>query len=143
MQGPLEYANKQLIKTEDEEINNFIARYKWKMSTSGTGLRYNIYSSGNGKKAAPGSKVKINYVVRLINGDIIYSSEINGPREFIIGKSNAEPGLEEAVLLMRQGDRAKLIIPSHLAFGLHGDENKVPKRATLIYDLEILSINDQ
>jgi len=39
---------------------------------------------------------------------------------------------------MRQGDRAKLIVPSHLAFGLLGDLKKIPAGATLVYDIEIL-----
>ena len=111
------------------------------MTKTGSGLRYLIYKKGNGEKAEVGKKVKISYEVRLINGTLIYSSKDTGPKEFIIGKSNAETGLEEALLLMRVGDRAKLIIPSHLAYGLHGDDNKIPKRATLIYDLELLSVN--
>ena len=41
---------------------------------------------------------------------------------------------------MKVGDKAKFIIPSHLAFGLLGDENKIPKRATLVYDVELIDV---
>ena len=138
---PLENANKYMVKTEDEQIAEFLSRYHWNMTKTGSGLRYLIYKTGTGEKPEVGMKVKINYGVRLINGTLIYSSKDAGPKEFIIGKSNAESGLEEGILLMRVGDKAKLIIPSHLAYGLHGDENNVPKRATLIYDLELISVN--
>jgi len=41
---------------------------------------------------------------------------------------------------MRVGDRAKFIIPSHLAFGLIGDQKKIRHKATLVYDLEFVSM---
>ena len=41
---------------------------------------------------------------------------------------------------MREGDKAKAIIPSHLAYGFIGDEKQIPKRATLIYDIEVLNV---
>jgi FKBP-type peptidyl-prolyl cis-trans isomerase FkpA len=139
---PLEIANKHMIKTEDEQITEFISRYQWNMTKTASGLRYLIYKKGNGLKPESGSKVKIDYEVKLINGTLIYSSRESGPKEFIIGKSNAEPGLEEGLLLMRVGDKSKLIIPSYLAYGLHGDENKIPKRATLVYDVELLDASN-
>jgi FKBP-type peptidyl-prolyl cis-trans isomerase FkpA len=140
---PLESVNKYLVKTEDEEINDFIARYNWKMTKTSTGLRYMIYKNGNGVKAEQGKLAKINFELRLINGTLSYSSKQEGTKEFEIGKSNAESGLQEGILLMRVGDKAKLIIPSHLAYGLHGDENKIPKRATLVYDVELLQVRNK
>jgi FKBP-type peptidyl-prolyl cis-trans isomerase len=49
-----------------------------------------------------------------------------------------ERGLDEAMQLLKVGDRAKLILPSHLAFGLVGDDNCVPRKAILIYDVQII-----
>jgi FKBP-type peptidyl-prolyl cis-trans isomerase len=43
-------------------------------------------------------------------------------------------------MLMKEGEKAIFIIPSHLAFGLLGDENKIPKRATLVYDVELVQV---
>jgi len=42
------------------------------------------------------------------------------------------------MLLMNKGAKAKFILPSHLAHGLLGDENKIPSNATVIYDIELL-----
>jgi len=132
--------NKKLVKTEDEQINDLINRYGWKMNQTGTGLRYMIYKKGSGQKAGRMKTAKINYSVSLITGDVCYSSKEEGPKDLLIGKSGEISGLEEGILLLRVGDKAKLIIPSHLAYGLLGDENKIPKRATLVYDIELLEI---
>lgn len=140
LKTPLINVNKQLVKSEDEQIHDFIKRYGWDMDETGTGLRYLVYKKGNGTKAETGKTAKINFEVKLITGDICYTSKDDGAKEFVIGKSNEISGLEEGILLMKEGDKAKFIIPSHLAFGLHGDEDKIPKRATLIYDVELLEI---
>ncbi len=139
---PLEDVNKKLVESEDEQINDFIARYGWKMNSTGTGLRYLIYKHGNGASTERGKVAKMNFEVRLITGDLCYSSKGDGPKEMLLGKSGEISGLEEALLLMKVGDKAKFIIPSHLAFGLLGDENKIPKRATLVYDIELLEIKN-
>jgi len=136
--APLLIANEHMVKVENEEINNYIKRYEWDMQTTATGLRYMIYKKGNGKPVNMGDKVKINYKVKLITGVVCYTSDDDGALEFLTGKAEVINGLEEAVLLMHEGDRAKVIIPSHLAYGLLGDEEKIPKRATLIYDIELL-----
>jgi FKBP-type peptidyl-prolyl cis-trans isomerase len=60
-------------------------------------------------------------------------------KEFLIGQSDVEAGLEEGIRLMRTGDRAKLILPSRLAFGLLGDGKKIPPGATLVYDIELVA----
>jgi len=132
--------NKTLVKNEDDQISNFIERHQWKMQNSGTGLRYMIYSKGSGIKAEKGKHAVINFTVKLITGDVVYSSKQDGAKDILIGKSDEISGLEEGLLLLHVGDKARFIIPSHLAFGLLGDENKIPKRATLVYDVELTEI---
>lgn len=140
MEEPLIHANRQAVKAEEEQIIDFISRYNWKMTETGSGLRYAIYHQGNGEKASPGKVAILKYSVRLINGDEIYNSATDGLKEFVIGKGGVESGLEEGILLLRVGDRAKFIIPSHLGFGLLGDQNLVPPKSTLIYDLELVAL---
>jgi len=137
---PLIKANKKLAQTEDEQIEDFIRRYGWDMKETGTGLRYMIYHEGEGPKAKTGQIARINYSLSLLTGDEIYTSEQTGPKEFLIGKGGVESGLEEGILLLKKGDRAKFIIPSHLAFGLMGDSEKIPAKATLVYDVELIDL---
>ena len=49
-----------------------------------------------------------------------------------------ESGLDEAMVYLHLGDIAKLIIPNHLAYGLHGDDNRIPEYATLVYTVKVL-----
>lgn len=140
LQEPLMKANKQAVKTEDDQIINYINRHKWDMKATGSGLRYAIYKHGSGAKAETGKIAIINYTVELISGEQIYSSDKEGSKEFLIGKGGVESGIEEGILLLHIGDHAKFIIPSHLGFGLLGDQNKVPPKSTLIYDIELLDL---
>lgn len=140
VKNQLENFNKKYAKTEDQLIEDYARRYQWNMTKTQTGLRYWIYKKQTGKKAQPLDEVTINYTVNLINGVLVYDSKTDGQKKIILGRSTAESGLEEGLYLMMVGEKAKLIIPSHLAFGLLGDENKIPQKATLIYDLEIVSI---
>jgi len=132
--------NKSVVNQENQQIEDFIARYRWEMKKTSTGLRYMISKQGNGAAPSKDSRVVILYTVRLLNGNLCYSTGHDHPREFRIGHSSAESGLEEGILLMREGAQAKFIVPSHLAFGLLGDQDKIPQRATLIYDVELIKV---
>lgn len=140
MEKSLVYANKQAVKLENEQIEAFIRRHNWQMKETGSGLRYSVYYEGNGPKTESGKIAVLKYRVLLIDGSEIYSSDKSGLKEFEIGRGGVESGLEEGILLLRVGDRAKFIIPSHLAFGLLGDQDKVPPKSTLIYDLELVAL---
>ena len=133
--------NKNLVKTEEQKIEDFIQRYRWNMEETGSGLRYWIYHHGNGAKAEKGKTAEIRFTVSLLDGEVCYSSDEEGPKRFTIGKGGVESGLEEGILLLKEGDRAKFIIPSHLAFGLLGDMKKIPAKAVLVYDVELVKIN--
>jgi len=137
---PLLEANKVLVRSEDEDIEYYIARHKWAMTETGSGLRYMIYNQGKGKHVETEKVVRYRYETSLLTGKICYSSEKSGPKEFLVGRGGVESGLEEAVLHLREGDRAKIILPSHLAFGLVGDDNCIPKKATVVYDLEVIAV---
>ena len=133
--------NKILLSAEDQEIRDFIERYGWdEMQETGSGLRYWIYEPGDGKPARSGHLAVIRYDIHLLTGDLVYSSRNDGPLEFRIGRGGVESGLEEGILLMREGDRAKFIMPAHLAHGVPGDGVKIPQRAAIVYDVEILEL---
>lgn len=140
VEAHLERANKYLLKSEDQNIRDYISRHQYHMKETGTGLFYEIYQSSNGTKAIKGQIAQLNFKVFLLNGKLIYSSEKEGLKEFLIGKGGVESGLEEGILLMKTGEKARLIIPSHLAFGLLGDLEKIPEKASIVYDLELVKL---
>ena len=133
-------ANKKLVKSEDQQIEDFMERYGWKMNKTGTGLRYMIYKGGDGMRTEKGNKVSLSYSLSFLTGEVCYTSKEKGNKIFTVGQGGVEPGLEEGILFLKKGDRAKFILPSHLAFGLVGDGNKIPAKATLVYDIEVLEV---
>lgn len=133
-------ANRYMVKAENQDIENYIQRHGWEMHETGSGLSIMIHENGEGELAAKGQVVELDYELSLITGDIVYSSDESGPMVFKIGFGGVESGLEEAILLMRKGDKAKLVIPSHLAHGFMGDQKKIPPRSTVIYDIELINL---
>ncbi len=132
-------ANKKAVETEDQQIEDLLSRYNWDMETTGTGLRYVIDDPGEGPKIKDGDKVTINYETRLITGDVVYSSDEDGPLTFVVGKSDVIAGVQEGVRMLGKGGKARLVIPSHLGYGLIGDQDKIRQKATLIYEIEVLN----
>jgi len=133
-------ANRATIETENKQIDTLIERSHWNMQKTQTGLRYEIIAKGNGHKAQTGKIAKIEFEVRLISGELIYSSKQMGPNEFKIGSGGVESGLEEGILMLNNGDSARLIIPSYLAHGLSGDQKQIPPKSTLLYTLKLIDL---
>lgn len=131
-------SNKNLVSQEAEDIADFLQRYGWKMEETGNGLYYKIYYNGKGSKVKQGDTVALNYKMFFLTGDLVESSEKKGPIEFIAGRGNVISGLNDGVLLLHYGDKAKFIISSHLAYGLIGDKGRIPPKTTLIYDVELI-----
>ncbi|MBU1718163.1 MAG: FKBP-type peptidyl-prolyl cis-trans isomerase [Bacteroidetes bacterium] len=134
----LEYANKYLVRTETQEIEGYLNRHKWPVTISKTGLRYWIYEQKNGDKPKNGQTVVLNYTLKLLNGITVYDSSKDGQKRFVLGYLSGERGLDEAVSMLGKGDKARLIVPAHLGFGILGDKNRVPPKSTLIYDIELV-----
>jgi len=136
--------NQQFVEEDAIEIEIFSKQQNWQMKTTETGLWYMIYENGKGKKAVEGKIATLKYTVSLLDSTICYSSEQTGQKQFLLGKGrrmdSIEPGLEEGVLLMREGDKARLILPPHLAHGLTGDGDCIPRRAIILYDVELVHL---
>jgi FKBP-type peptidyl-prolyl cis-trans isomerase FkpA len=133
-------ANKQLNLGESEEIDLYLLQKGLKMKQTGTGLRYLIQSQGTGKQASAGMRASVRFTLSLLNGKTCYSSDSTGIEEFLIDQDEVESGLHEGIKLLREGDRAKFILPSHLAHGLMGDNDCIPARSPVVYDIELLKL---
>jgi len=133
--------NHQIVKAEIQEIDDFILRYHWEMKTTQSGLHFMIYEKNTGTTVKQGDIIGINYKVSLLNGNLVDQSDSAALFTFEAGKRKVVSGLEEGIMLMKKGERAKLIVPSHLAFGLLGDMDKIPPGVVLVYDVELCSIN--
>lgn len=130
------------VRQELESIAAFLQRSKMEMLQSGSGLYYRIERGSDPKAPCVerGNAVRLAYTLRLLNGEQVACSEKNGLKTFIVGKSEVESGLTEAVLMMRKGDKAQLIIPSHLGFGFSGNGNDIPPMSTLLYEISVAEV---
>ncbi len=140
VQKHMESVNRILIKKDRQRILGYIERQKLDMHESGTGLWYMIIQKGTGQPAKRGQIATIKYQISLLDGTLCYSSDKDGPKEFLIGQGGVESGLEEGILMLNEGGKAKFIMPVHLAYGLLGDSNKIPARAIIVYDAELISL---
>lgn len=128
--------NKARLKEEDLQIKIFLeGRQDLKMDSTGTGLRYMIYKNGDGLKPLPGDSADVQMTVSLLDGTVCYQTDSAELDQFLIDRSHLETGIQEAIKLMKVGDRSKLILPSHLAHGLLGDFKKIPPMAVLFVDI--------
>jgi FKBP-type peptidyl-prolyl cis-trans isomerase FkpA len=129
--------NRYLVQKDREMIQNYIERKKLSMKESATGLWYYIKKEGTGKYFADNDKISIDFVCSLLDGTECYNSDKSGPKDFTLGKSEIESGLNEGLRLLKPGGEALFIIPPFLAHGLVGDGKSIPSRAILVYEITI------
>ena len=111
------------------------------MSTS-SGLKYIVISKGNGKKAETGKAVEVHYIGKLTDGSEFDNSYSRGePIEFVLGTERIIKGWNEGIGLMKVGDKMRLIIPPELGYGSKGSGDVIPPNATLIFDVELMSVH--
>ena len=137
-------ANQQVVAKENDEMDYYQKSHEMSFIKTNSGIRYYVYESSiKGDSIKNDDVIKINYKVSLLNGKECYSSKVDGPKEFVVGMENIEDGLHKAVLFLKGGDKALILIPSHLAHGLLGDSKKIPPMSPIIYDIEIISVKKQ
>ncbi|MBF90162.1 MAG: peptidylprolyl isomerase [Flavobacteriales bacterium] len=109
--------------------------------TTESGLQYIMVEEGQGVKPVHEQVVSVHYTGYLTDGTIFDSSVGRGePLAFNIGKGQVIPGWDEGIKLLSVGTKARLIIPSDLAYGERGAGGIIPSNATLIFDVELLEI---
>ena len=124
-----------------KEGQEFLAANKTKdgVVTLPSGLQYKILTPGTGPIPGPGDTVVCNYRGTFINGTEFDSSYKRGqPATFPV--SGVIKGWTEALQLMPVGSKWQLFIPSDLAYGTRGAGGTIPPNATLIFEVELLSI---
>jgi peptidylprolyl isomerase len=112
-----------------------------------SGLRYIVLTKGNGIQPSKGQKVKVHYTGKLQNGNVFDSSKEAGPFKFTLGAKEVIPGWDEGFMLMHEGEKGVLLVPSTLAYGKKGvpDEDNpgkyiIPPNAELSFEVELLSV---
>lgn len=105
-----------------------------------SGLKYFDIRAGTGEKpAGPQTQVKVHYTGWLVDGTK-FDSSVDRGQPLVKALGDVIKGWTESVGDMRVGGKRKLIIPSSLGYGDRGWAPKIPPKATLIFDIELLEI---
>lgn len=138
--------NKGLLEKEQELIKELIQKdslHTYHTSANGYWYFYQNRDTAGTYTPKPDDLILIKYDIRYLNDSIIYSEEEIGEVQFRVDKEDLFPGLRTAVKLLKKGETATFMFPSSLAYGYHGDEERigvnVPLKSTVAL-LDILEI---
>jgi FKBP-type peptidyl-prolyl cis-trans isomerase FklB len=117
-------------------------RAKPGVTTTASGLQYEVLRAGDGERPSAESVVRIHYRGTLIDGTEFDSSYSRGePAEFPVNA--VIPGWTEALQKMKVGDKWQLVVPADLAYGLNPPGPPIEPNSLLIFEVELLGINGQ
>lgn len=131
--------SKELAIQAELDIKLFLEMHKdWDVTRTGSGLQFYIYENGEGDSIHAGDVAEVEYVISTLDGTECYKTASDEYETFVVDRSEVETGFQEGIKKLRVGDKAKLIIPSHIGHGLVGDMDKIPPLTTLLVDVTVL-----
>lgn len=105
-----------------------------------SGLQYKVIQEGTGKTPTMEDQVQVHYRGALIDGTEFDSSYSRG-EPAVFGVKQVIPGWAEAIMLMKEGSKYNVVIPSDLAYGVNGAGGIIAPNSTLVFDIELIKIN--
>ena len=112
------------------------------VTTTASGLQYQVIAAGKGPRPKPTDTVRVNYKGMLLDGTVFDdSSQHGGPAQ--IPLAQVVPGWQEGIALMPVGSKYRFWIPSELGYGESGTPGgPIPPNATLVFEVELLGIGE-
>lgn len=135
--------NKKLLREEESMIESIIeADSTRSYERSANGYWYSMLISDTTSKYRPKENdlVRITYELRQLDSTLIYNKEDIGQIEFKVDKEAFFPGLRTGVKILREGESAAFYFPSALAYGYHGDDNKIGTNVPLLASVTLLEV---
>lgn len=128
------------IAKDSIEASAYVANLA-NVKTTASGLKYVITKPASGPMPKTGQEVQMLYKGILLNGTKFdENQDVTNPFKFAVGMRQVIPGWDEGVMLLHEGEEAKFIVPSNLAYGEQGG-GPIPPNSTLIFDVKLLKIN--
>jgi FKBP-type peptidyl-prolyl cis-trans isomerase len=121
---------------------NYVEKTWPQAKKTDTSIRYMIEREGQGLPPRPGDVVYVNYVGRLLNG-ALFDQNLNPakPFTFRVGRGQVIRGWDQMLQAMKPGEKRLVIVPSELAYGTKGWLPRIPRDATLVFDIEVLRVD--
>jgi len=127
---------------ETENIKRYISENNITVEPTESGLYYVQVQAGDGKQAAAGKKVKVHYKGTFLDGEKFDSSyDRNAPIEFVLGQGQVIKGWDEGISMMKEGEKALMVIPSEIAYGSQKRGN-IKAYTPLVFDVELIEVVD-
>lgn len=132
---------------DDKLMQEYFQTNNLTPAKTSSGVYYIMLKEGSGKTAEPGQRVTVNYSGWTLDGNMFDSNTDPSkghvePFTFTLGRGEVIPGWDEGVALLKKGGKAKLFIPSSLAYGPMGRKPQIPENAILMFEVEVLKIED-
>jgi FKBP-type peptidyl-prolyl cis-trans isomerase len=148
-------SKKEQMDTDIAIIDAYLAKNNIQAQTSKSGMRYTIIEEGSGPMAQVGDMVQVSYTGNVLEGDYFDTSVEEkakefglynpgrpyGPYEFILGTGGVIHGWDEGIALLNQGAKARLYIPSPMAYGDQQRSEVIVANAILEFEVELVGIN--
>jgi FKBP-type peptidyl-prolyl cis-trans isomerase len=130
------HAQREKLPAEDLA---FVEKTWPEAKKTATGIRYIVMREGSGEIGKAGDKASVLYVGRLLNGTVFdQATEREHAFEFRVGRGQVIEGWDQILQLMKVGEKRLVIIPPELAYGTRGSPPKIPRSATLVFEMEVL-----
>lgn len=138
--------NKKLNQSEEkliadiikkDTVNNYIA------STKGYWYFYNKKNTVAQPRPIKGDIALFDYEIKDLAGKIIYSQTELKSQNYLVDKQDFMMGIQDGIKLMQKGEKVTFLFPSHLAFGYHGDNNKIGTNKPLICTVTLNDIKKE
>lgn len=128
-------------------IEDYLKKNNIAAQKSASGLNYVITNPGTGENAKAGQSVTVNYTGTTLDGkkfDSNVDSSFNHvqPFTFTLGQGQVIKGWDEGIALLKKGGKAKLFIPSHIAYGAQSPSPAIPANSVLVFEVEVVNIEN-
>jgi len=137
--------NKKLIAEEEQLIESIISKdtLEYIASSKGYWYKYDIKTENDTIFPKRGDIVYYNYELRNLKNELIYTKDELKPKEYFVDKENIMMGLRDGIKLMKKGETVTFLFPSHMAFGYHGDNEKIGSNEPLICTVTLNDIKKE
>lgn len=135
------------LKIDDKTLTDYLAKNNIKANKIGSGTYVQILQPGSGEQVATGKFVSLKYKGTTLEGKVFdtnMDSSFNhtAPMDLVVGSQPLIKGFEEGIKELKEGAKAKIFIPSSLAYGQNAPP-EIGANANLIFDIEVLKVTDQ
>ena len=136
------------LKKDDKILSDYLAKNNIQAQKVGQGTYVQVLSPGNGAEVTDGKYVSLKYKGTTLAGKVFdtnmdESFKHTEPLSFVVGVQPMIKGFDEGIKGLKEGAKAKLYIPSSLAYGANAPSPDIAPNTNLIFDIEVLKVSDK